>query len=75
MGSHGPFLSSQRLFGHLVWLLGQGSISCSSQVCGGSFAAPGIGQDGASTAGDVAHPRDRTDPKDSLGLCLGSSTA
>lgn len=29
----GHFPSGQRLFGHLVWLLGQGTISCSSQVC------------------------------------------
>lgn len=36
-----PSQVARGLFGHLVWLLGQGSISGNSQVCGGSFAAPG----------------------------------
>lgn len=72
----GHFPSGQRLFGHLVWLLGQGTISCSSQVCVESpLLLLGMGQDGAFTAGKVSHAQDRRDPKDTLGPCFGSCTA
>lgn len=72
----GHFPSGQRLFGHLVWLLGQGTISCSSQVCVESpLLLLGMGQDGAFTAGEVSHAQDRRDPKDTLGPCFGSCTA